>query len=1197
MANPKIDYDKIAEGILGPITEGQVIKQIDDPDSFSSLVSRSLAGTKQAFFEGADAAATAIENKTGDTPVTDYLQEFGKSNSAKEQKKINQLGTPTLTTSAFDVESISDAAEFAKFGLASGLGSIGPSVAATGAASIVAGALFGTSLIGAALTTITLGLGPLAVIGIGEVYKSAKDKGATDEEAATGSIVAGISNGVIDRYLGGKILSKFINPVKADEVIKNLGKKSLSGQIAKDVVGIGAVAGATEAAQSAVTEVTSSKLAGQEIDAKEVGKQAINEGLIGTIFGGATGSVTGTLSKLDTDALIAQQKNADLYKEIETNIKKEDAENALSFERKEKEIKGLEDQLEELKIIKKEIRPLQKEINLLKRQNKKTFSQEIQNQIDEKENNLTLKKTKLGNPISYKREDGARVSGLYKNESNIQKQIKEEKNKFRIKKAQFKPFKDDLLILPPDETKIGTLFRTIEEKNIPFISPTIRGVNNLLGRATTRLRKEAIETYKKTGDTEPIRLYSAAETWNTSYMTRAGKYMSKFDIALNTLKPLFSSGLGNIVSGKDRKLLFNALITDENKIKTKLGNTKKADDIYEAQKPIRTLLKEVAKDVQDSGINMKLRDNYLPYKYQRIEGNIEKKFRNILTKKGFTTSQIDAIKSNINNEGGFYKTALKSPFAKKKPGSDRRENKNLEKTRMFTDDITNEFINEGIINTDVLEILPSYLMNAAKTIEFQNKFGNVREVLGKTNKEGIPIMSTEFQETIGNITDAIQGRYGSKINDSSFRKPYQFAMSAGYVATLPLAGFTALSEPFILFANGKFRSGLDAAVKLPINAFKRLARVFLPRLKKSDVDTAFDETMYGLDGALTERMNASSGLEAPTRYTNAFFKLTMLTQVTQLSRQMGFNAFRNQLRKDIKEVLNTDKGTVRGLELTKQYQQVGIPNFYNLVNNLKNKDVDVILRESSVIKAAATRFVDDQIMTPNPTNRPLWMSNPLWAFAAQLKSFMFVFGNTVGMKILRGVIGNNVRPTERINTIFRATLGLTLIMGVASYTDLLKEMIKSAGSDEPVKNFNQLKARQKQYGTDGMIDAIARTNIAGGASSLKIALDAHKYGSSPLVSILGGPVGTTLDKYLIGIGKAAEGKPKSFYRALVNTLPFLNVNREIKNDIVDILMGEKEDIESYEDFRKKTGLNKYFEGYDKIIKENKKSINKSIGIV
>ena len=84
------------------------------------------------------------------------------------------------------------------------------------------------------------------------------------------------------------------------------------------------------------------------------------------------------------------------------------------------------------------------------------------------------------------------------------------------------------------------------------------------------------------------------------------------------------------------------------------------------------------------------------------------------------------------------------------------------------------------------------------------------------------------------------------------------------------------------------------------------------------------------------------------------------------------------------------KGTVRGLELRKKYQEVGIPDIFKLVDDIQGKPFDKVFRESALIKAAAARFVDQQIMTPNPTNRPLWMSSPALAGTAQLKSFTVI---------------------------------------------------------------------------------------------------------------------------------------------------------------------------------------------------------------
>ena len=1173
MANPKIDYDKIAEEVLGPIPEEKPIEQIEDPNTFGANVARAVRNTKQSFFEGVDAVGTAIENKTGENAFTNYLQDFGKTNSAKEQQALDKLGTPTLTTSVFDIDSAQDAAEFGKYALATGAGSAVPSVAALGAGRILLAPLFATGPIGIVLGT-ALSASPIIAAGIGEVFKSAKDKGASEEEAAEGAIMAGVANGLLDTAFAGKILSKIFNPVKSKELLKNLGKESLGKKIVKDSGKLAVVGGATEAVQGGISEIASSKLAGQDIDAKEVAKQSINEGLIGGIFGGATGVGTGSLARMEEKTLLAQNEDAKLHEQIDNQIKKEDLENARVVRKTTKEIDAKEKQLNEIdKILKDEPnkKVLQAEIIQLNKRIKTAPLQDKANLFSE----LNQKKNEL------RMSDSVRLKNRRK---RLQKELKDSQKLLDEKKLN-KPFKGDVFIMPPRETYIGKAFRKLGEAGIPFVSKPVQVVDSLssklLGRATTKMGQEAIRTYRKTGDTTGLRLYSKAEQWNTDYMNRAGSYMSILQRAFDDLRPITRLGLGKEISGKDRKEVYDSLIHDKGYIKKKLGNTKRAKTIEQTDSTIRDLLKKIANDLKDAGVNIQVVKNYLPIRYNRIEGQVEKDFKEILTKEGFKNSQIDVIKDKINGEGGFYASKILSPFVKKGTKAAKRTKAGFENTRKFDEKITQQFIDKGIINNDVIEILPSYIINAAKAIEFENKFGSkFADELNKAKDENR--ISQEFAEQASGIANAIQGKYGTAIK-GVFRKPYQFLMTAGYVTTLPLAAFTALSEPLILFASAKPGAALKAAIQAPVNAFKRTARVFLPRLKKTDTEKAFEEILYGLDGSLTERMNAASAIEMPTKFTDKFFKLTMLTQVTQLSRQMAFDGFRNQLRKDIKEVLNTDKGSVRALELNRQYQQVGIPSFYNLINNLKGKSVDDIINKSPEIKSAATRFVDEQIMTPNPTNRPLWMSNPLLAFTSQLKSFMFVFGNTVGMKMLRGTVGTNVRPTQRLSNIFKATLALSLIMAASQFTDLLKEMVKSAGTDDPVTNFDELMKKKKQYGQEGLVDAVLRTNVAGGGTSLKIALDSYKYGSSPLVSILGGPIGTSLDKFLIAGGKAMEGKPRSLARQFVNSLPFVNINREIKDDLVNILIGEKEGIENYEDFRKQLGLDNYFKEQEKLL--------------
>ena len=169
-----------------------------------------------------------------------------------------------------------------------------------------------------------LPVSPLFVQGISSVYKSAIDKGASDEEAAEKSIVAGLAiNGLIDTaFAAGKILSKLYDPVKTSTKVAELTKKKFVGSIASDTAKLATTGAVTEGLVAANTEIALDKIAGEETDPKEVAKRAINDAAIGTMDGTAVGPVVGTSSKLATDALIEQNKESDEIAQLAEKIKK-----------------------------------------------------------------------------------------------------------------------------------------------------------------------------------------------------------------------------------------------------------------------------------------------------------------------------------------------------------------------------------------------------------------------------------------------------------------------------------------------------------------------------------------------------------------------------------------------------------------------------------------------------------------------------------------------------------------------------------------------------------------------------------------------------------------------------------------------------------------------------------------------------------
>jgi len=154
---------------------------------------------------------------------------------------------------------------------------------------------------------------------------------------------------------------------------------------------------------------------------------------------------------------------------------------------------------------------------------------------------------------------------------------------------------------------------------------------------------------------------------------------------------------------------------------------------------------------------------------------------------------------------------------------------------------------------------------------------------------------------------------------------------------------------------------------------------------------------------------------------------------------------------------------------------------------------------------------------------------------------------------------------------------MSMIILVSMYTDLLKEMFRSASSDDPTENLDDLLRKKEERGQNYIFDVIAGTNIAGGATSFKLALDAARYGASPLVSILLGPIGAKVDGVLRSISKATKDDPsvRPLVRELVTLNPVFAANRGARDKAVDLILGNDSDFDSYEDFSKKIGLDKY----------------------
>ena len=289
--------------------------------------------------------------------------------------------------------------------------------------------------------------------------------------------------------------------------------------------------------------------------------------------------------------------------------------------------------------------------------------------------------------------------------------------------------------------------------------------------------------------------------------------------------------------------------------------------------------------------------------------------------------------------------------------------------------------------------------------------------------------------------------------------------------------------------------------------------------------------------------------------TEKYFKLNLLAQVTQFSRALAYFAG--------KRAIDRDLAIARGVPSTKAGMR-DKKNAERRLSELGLKDLDNITPEARQI--ADIRIVDDFIMTPNIVNRPLWMSNPVLAPVAQLKSFMFVFGNVVGARAYNELIrsknleGEPLDVQERAKRLFQFTVAFTLLTGAAGFLKMFKDALRNWDDDD--EDYDA-------HGPEFWTEAFISSNLFGPYTMLFDAVKAPKYGVSPIVSLAGPAAGQTER-----IAKAASafittGNATPLAKELVRMIPFIGANpstrRQIVKEIEEGILDGTIDISNFTD--------------------------------
>ena len=578
--------------------------------------------------------------------------------------------------------------------------------------------------------------------------------------------------------------------------------------------------------------------------------------------------------------------------------------------------------------------------------------------------------------------------------------------------------------------------------------------------------------------------------------------------------------------------------------------------------------------LQEKGIDINENANYLTRIYKiRAKGlggrKDRKKFSDILIDEGGRTpEQAAVILDNIISNDNVYVPEGEINILSPDPSiaTATATESSIEKERELKNNEVEALNKAGLLENDVSKITKKYIVSATRRGQLKKFVDTYNPVINELYTS--QVMNKKEVQRIKDVVDALQNKYKT-IDDPLLRAAYRFVNTSTYILTLPLAAITALTEPLIVLHRVNPKNALMGAVDAAVVTLRQSIRSFHPTFTKTENEKGLLSLMQTADLSVQDALRDIGDAAVSRRITDKFFRINLLAQVTQLSRNMAFQAARRQTAEDIKilaEEAITGSITKKSMQARKRLTIQGLSNVIPGITKGKDGAADTFKEATPIQKEVMTwasdpdssyerdkdgkiitdsdgkprlavpviitkslgTVVDEIIMTPNAINKPLWMSNPYLSPVAQLKGFMMVFGNTVGMRMYKDVFQPLFKGRLEAGEIAKYATMFTLLVAAILGTQTIKNGIRYGDDESPWDDLD---------GWEKIFNALLQSNIFGYGNAIVDTLRSDRYGSSPVISLLGPAAGKT-NKLLKAI---SSGDPDTIARELTRVLPGLSI--------------------------------------------------------
>ena len=1133
-------------------------------NSWGNRFAIGVDNTQASLFKGLDLIADITESEG----LKNYAQEGIIKNQQEAASKPQPTRTASFTEASKEIKQELTEDDFfgaVERGLllvkdmsAQALPSMLPTLGAAVAAPIVGSALGAAPLVGGALSLATRLVAPLVpgyLMGSGETYEEAKSLKAKEKDAQRLAVIGGVGISLFERLGAARTLKGLVNDVgvkyvdntlgklvgkasvkearrQADDIMKDPSlfiKRNLGLEVAKSAVRGGVTEGLTEGAQEAI-QIASAGLAADKginpYDNAEYTNRIIDGIALGAVGGATVGTGAGVVTNL---------QHKDVINRTEQRLKEvADLEEAT---------KGMsDDQIRNyVKLKKKEYKPsyLQNVFNtalapLVPLAGRNKAGYEVYNALASYNDNVSASVGQYAKPL-----DEA-LQNIRRNIKAplIQGSLNKRKNKELYNLLQYGTDSRD-----PGVLKAAQIIRQDILGNA--VSPEVKITKDSLRKGLLENRTE-LEEVTKARELNKLDAQTEQDI-NTKWNSLKKAYQE----TLNNVQQLANNNITITPQNKKEYIKQEQEKVINNKDFLNLKTFTNLDNTVVVKAEATGLFGAL----NESDLSVAFTQNYFPRVYNfGLFSVIGNKFgmgkiakaKKILRQQGMAEQDINGFLDNVRGNDGVY--VPETDVSQLDILLDVRDNtkttqeskSSIEKRREIRPETFKKLENAGLVETDVKKILDKYILQANQ----RNEVRKLKQIIDPALKELQQGKNIDIGEVdrIKDIYQAVQNRYKS-IQDERFKKAMRFYLTYQYILTLPLAALTALSEPLIVLSRVDGKHLIPATMKALTNTYRQAVRSVLPKFKKAESEEAFMGILQGFDGTLAERLGDIAGVDVVRKVTDKFFKLTMLTQITQFSRDIAFQAMSRQIADDIKilAVANqkgiTKKENTKFLNAKKRLSELGL-----IENNLNIKnpnESDVVkwaegqipaAQTPTIIRKALSKGVDDIIMAPNVVNRPLWMSNPHLALFAQLKGFMYTFGLKVGGRILTEVVKPLFKGRVPVNETVKYGTSLVLIIAASMAIKEMKDEIRYGDEDSNWKD---------STGVERLISALISTNVLGGVTGLYDALGSSKYGVSPIESLLG-PGAIHFSKLVQAISQAnplTQANPRALSTHIARSIP------------------------------------------------------------